>query len=66
MVGLWFVSQGVWLFFAYQLEFLGQNTFYQIWWASLLFFAVNIWILLEFVWNHRDAPAPVSASKKVR
>jgi phosphatidylinositol glycan class M len=43
------VAQLLWLNFAYQLEFLGENTFLEVWFAGLLFFAVNIYILFSCV-----------------
>ncbi|PUU82699.1 PIG-M-domain-containing protein [Tuber borchii] len=43
---LWAVSQAVWLEQGYELEFLGKATFVPgLWVASLLFFAVNVWLL---------------------
>lgn len=42
----WAAAQGVWLQKAYQLEFLGYSTFVPgLWVASILFFAVNCWLL---------------------
>lgn len=41
---LWVVAQGVWLFNAYRLEFLGENTFGGLMVSSLFFFAVNVWM----------------------
>lgn len=52
MVLVWFATQGLWLYYAYRLEFLGENTFYNIWVASLLFFSANMWILMEFLAHH--------------
>ncbi|CAG8618896.1 11549_t:CDS:2 [Gigaspora rosea] len=45
-------SQAIWLYQAYLLEFLGENTFLMIWLASIAFFVINIWILTEIVKNH--------------
>ncbi|KAI7869048.1 PIG-M-domain-containing protein [Spinellus fusiger] len=53
LVLAWVASQGLWLQFAYQLEFLGQNTFFSLWLSSLLFFIVNCWIIVEFVLHHQ-------------
>lgn len=52
MVTLWFSGQAVWLYYAYLLEFRGQNTFVQVWLASLLFFGINCWILKSFIQCH--------------
>ena len=42
----WVGSQGLWLYLAWRLEFLGQSTFVPgLWLASLGFLAVNCWIL---------------------
>lgn len=45
----WFSAQGIWLYFAYRLEFLGEPTFLHIWIAGLAFLTVNIWILCSFI-----------------
>ncbi|KAL1998459.1 hypothetical protein VTN02DRAFT_6151 [Thermoascus thermophilus] len=43
---LWVLAQALWLQQAFNLEFLGLSTFTPgLWIASLLFFAVNVWIL---------------------
>ena len=45
-VGLWVVTQGLWLQQGFNLEFLGESTFVPgLWTASLLFFLTNMWIL---------------------
>lgn len=45
-LGLWVAGQAAWLYEGYQLEFLGRSTFVPgLWLSSLLFFAVNVWIL---------------------
>ncbi|KAM3083955.1 GPI mannosyltransferase 1 [Clarireedia jacksonii] len=43
---LWILTQALWLYQAFQLEFLGHSTFVPgLWLSSLLFFATNVWIL---------------------
>ncbi len=37
----WFLGQALWFYPAYGLEFLGQQTFYQIWLAGILYFIIN-------------------------
>lgn len=50
MLLLWLVTQGTWLFFAYKLEFLGQNTFDNgLLYAACGFFLSNCWILGCFI-----------------
>ncbi|KAG0315317.1 hypothetical protein BGZ99_007528 [Dissophora globulifera] len=45
----WVVSQGLWLSQAYNLEFLGMNTFWRLFLASGLMYATNVWILVELI-----------------
>lgn len=47
LVSIWILAQGVWLFAAYLLEFKGLNSFLYIWLAGLLFFIVNIKVLID-------------------
>lgn len=49
MLASWVVSQGIWLFYAYKLEFLGENTFNELFMASILFFLTNCWLIGEFI-----------------
>lgn len=47
---VWAATQSVWLYFAYRLEFLGQNTFdHGLIYASCLFFLGNCWALGQFI-----------------
>lgn len=49
-LGLWILGQAAWLKQGYQLEFLGESTFFPGIWASTLgFFAVNCWMLGVFI-----------------
>ncbi|ODV62625.1 glycosylphosphatidylinositol-alpha 1,4 mannosyltransferase I [Ascoidea rubescens DSM 1968] len=46
----WVTSQTIWLYNAYNLEFLGKNVFYpNIFYSSVFFFLVNVWILDKFI-----------------
>ncbi|KAG0342835.1 hypothetical protein BG000_000598 [Podila horticola] len=45
----WVASQGLWLSQAYNLEFLGLNTFWNLFLASAIMFATNVWILVELI-----------------
>lgn len=49
MLILWIASQGMWLFFAYKLEFLGENTFTELFISSSIFFLTNCWLIGEFI-----------------
>ncbi|GJJ69753.1 GPI mannosyltransferase 1 subunit M [Entomortierella parvispora] len=45
----WVVSQALWLSQAYNLEFLGLNTFWNLFLASAFMYATNVWILAELI-----------------
>ena len=47
------VWQGLWLNFAYELEFLGQDTFHLLWLSSLAFFLAHIALLVAVVSRYR-------------
>lgn len=49
MLLLWIASQGMWLLFAYKLEFLGESTFTELLFSSSIFFLVNCWLIGEFI-----------------
>jgi phosphatidylinositol glycan class M len=53
LAALWVVTEGHWLAWAYQLEFLGRNAFLQVWAASTLFFAANAYIISQIIRFHR-------------
>lgn len=52
---LWFLGQGMWLLFAYFLEFKGINSFDFIWLASVFFFIINIIIVQILIENYDDS-----------
>lgn len=39
------VLKAIWLFYAFKLEFRGENTFLELWLASILFAAINCFIM---------------------
>ncbi|XP_012264255.2 GPI mannosyltransferase 1 [Athalia rosae] len=53
LITIWLLAQGVWLFTAYLLEFKGINSFACIWLAGILFFAVNIKVLIEVIQSYQ-------------
>ncbi|KAI9259374.1 PIG-M-domain-containing protein [Sporodiniella umbellata] len=61
----WVAGQGLWLNYAYQLEFLAQPTFFQLWIAGALFFTANIWIVVELITKHQYEPV-FNSSDKIR
>ncbi|KAK7256951.1 hypothetical protein RIF29_30571 [Crotalaria pallida] len=52
---LWIGAQTHWLLWGYLLEFKGKNVFSQLWVASLVFLAANIFILVMIIRHHRCA-----------
>ena len=52
---MWFIGQGMWLLFAYFLEFKGINSFDFIWLASVFFFIINIIIVQILIENYDDS-----------
>ncbi|KAJ1932611.1 GPI mannosyltransferase 1, partial [Linderina pennispora] len=56
LVAVWFGSQGLYLQQAYNLEFLGKDTFTMLWVAGMVIFAANTWVLQQIIANQRIAP----------
>lgn len=52
----WFAAEFHWLGWAYQLEFLGLNSFLQVWAAGVLFFVANIGGLAQLIRHHEFVP----------
>jgi phosphatidylinositol glycan class M len=44
-----------WLFWGYNLEFLGRNVFLQLWFAGVIFFLSNILVVVSIVLHHKDS-----------
>ncbi|GAD96343.1 GPI mannosyltransferase 1 [Paecilomyces variotii No. 5] len=63
---LWVVSQALWLYEGFQLEFLGISSFVPgLWLSSLFFFAVNIWILGIIVTDVGSLPQDAAKPRAV-
>lgn len=48
-LAVWFLGQIIWLTAAYYLEFKGQNTFFNVFIASLLFFLINVSLIVMYI-----------------
>jgi phosphatidylinositol glycan class M len=53
---LWIGAQTHWLMWGYMLEFKGKNVFLQLWIASILFLAVNTYVLISIIRRHAFSP----------
>lgn len=49
LLAAWISSQSLWLYTAYLLEFKGLDSFLYIWGAGIIFFIVNIKILVDLI-----------------
>ncbi|KYN38373.1 GPI mannosyltransferase 1 [Trachymyrmex septentrionalis] len=50
----WILSQTIWLLTAYLLEFQSFNSFFFLWISGLLFFAVNVKVLVEIIYHYKS------------
>ncbi|EZA50380.1 hypothetical protein DMN91_003921 [Ooceraea biroi] len=50
----WVLSQAIWLFAAYKLEFQSFNSFYFLWLSGLLFFSVNVKVLVDIIRHYKS------------
>ncbi len=53
LIGSWFASELLWLYFGYHLEMQGENVFLQLWTAGLVFFACNVHVIYQLVMHAR-------------
>ncbi|KAK1945849.1 GPI mannosyltransferase 1 [Phytophthora citrophthora] len=56
MILAWLGGELHWLYWAYQLEMQGVNTFFPLWMAGLAFFSVNVGILATLMQHHSFTP----------
>uniref|UniRef100_A0A8L8JZY2 GPI alpha-1,4-mannosyltransferase I, catalytic subunit n=1 Tax=Heligmosomoides polygyrus TaxID=6339 RepID=A0A8L8JZY2_HELPZ len=63
LIGMWFASQGVWLFFAYLYEFRRWRTLEYVWASSILFLIVNCYIMGKLKQRYQAA-ADTSVKRK--
>lgn len=48
------IKKAVWLYFAYELEFNGNNTFIELWIAGLLFISINCYLIKSCFLDNYD------------
>jgi len=53
---VWTAAQLHWLWWAYNLEFLGRSMYVQVWLGSLLFLAANAWAITQCIRFHAFQP----------
>ena len=53
LFALWFAAQGAWLALAFRLEFLGENTFLEIWMAGIGFFLANMLVVQQLLQHYK-------------
>lgn len=54
LIAVWILSQAIWLLTAYTLEFRSYNSFNLLWLSGLLFFAVNVKILIDIIRHYKS------------
>jgi phosphatidylinositol glycan class M len=52
IIGVWILSEAHWLFWAFNLEFLGSQVFLEVWMASIVFLCANVFLLMLFIAYH--------------
>ncbi|KLO13493.1 hypothetical protein SCHPADRAFT_357691 [Schizopora paradoxa] len=66
VVALWVGAQGIWLHFAYKLEFLKMDTYYEVWGCSVLLLLVNFWAMFEIIKSYRWEAIASSSTAHVK
>ncbi|KAL0099506.1 hypothetical protein PUN28_020194 [Cardiocondyla obscurior] len=54
LAGSWLLSQAIWLLTAYMLEFQSFNSFILLWISGLLFFIVNVKVLVDIIRHYKN------------
>jgi phosphatidylinositol glycan class M len=49
LLAAWIGGQLIWLYFAFQLEHMGQNTFFQLWTSSIIFYLSQLAVIAAFM-----------------
>lgn len=62
----WMVTEIHWLIWGFQVEFLGNSAFLGIFFASVLFFIVNIYVITQLIAAHSPAVAEKKQKKKAK
>lgn len=62
LAGLWAAAQGIWLYWAYRLEFMAQDTFVPLWLSSMLLLATQVYLVQSCLtawesWRQRQVVA---------
>lgn len=57
----WVAAMGLWLRWAYLLEFQGASGYLPVWAASLVFLAAHVWVMRELLHAGTQASAKLKA-----
>ncbi|XP_050680263.1 GPI mannosyltransferase 1 [Leptidea sinapis] len=66
LIVVWTFPQALWLYFAYLLEFKGEDAFLYIWMSGILFFCANIYILGQLIKKYCPDIDKLSLVEKVK
>lgn len=53
---LWITGQALWLLFAFKLEHLGESRFVELWLCSIMFYVIQIAIIIAFIGTRVKEP----------